>query len=78
MGIWDSYRFADYGVVLGIDFLVIRIHLLVIELREIEEMASLELIVPRLAYTGLIQKQGSFTLGDAFIFMVLDLSEERG
>jgi hypothetical protein len=73
MGIWDSYRFADYGIVLGIDFPVIRIHLLVIELGEIEEMAGLELIVPRLAYTGLKQKQGFFTLGDAFIFMVLDL-----
>jgi hypothetical protein len=60
MGIRDLYRFADYGVVLGINLFAVRIHFLLVELGEVEEMTILELIVPCLACTSLIQSCSSW------------------
>jgi hypothetical protein len=45
----DSYRFADYGTVLGVDLYAVRIHFPLVQL---EEMTGLVLVVPRLACTS--------------------------
>lgn len=71
-------RFADYGVVLGVDLFAVRIHFLLIELGKVEEMTGLGLVLPRLACTSLIQKQGLLALSDDLVFMVLNLPEGGG
>ena len=56
---------------LGVDVLAAHVHLLLVKLGEVEEMASLELIVPHLSCAGLIRWQGFFALGGDFVVMVL-------
>jgi hypothetical protein len=68
-------HFADYGVVLGVNLFAVCVHFLLVELGEVEEMTSLELVVPRLVFTSLIQEQGPLALGDALVAMVLNLPE---
>jgi hypothetical protein len=50
-------HFADYGVVFGVDLFAVWVHFLLTELGEVEEMTRLELVMPRLACTSLIQMQ---------------------
>jgi len=73
---WESYRFAKYGIMLRVDFFAEGIHLLLAKLGKVEEVPCLELVVPHLAYTRLVNKQGVLALRNAFVFVVLNLPEE--
>jgi hypothetical protein len=63
--------------VLRVDFVAIRVQLVMVELGKVKEMSSLKLIVPGPADMGLVKQESLLTLINALVIMYLDLPEER-
>jgi hypothetical protein len=63
--------------VLGVDFVAIRVQLVMVELGEVEEMSGFELIMPGPAGAGLVKQESLLALLDALVIVYLDLPEEQ-
>jgi hypothetical protein len=62
--------------VLGVDFIAIGVQPVMVELGKVEEMFSLELVVPGPVDMGLVKQESLLALINALVIMYLDLPEE--